>query len=96
MAALSREEVRHVAHLARLALSPEDEERYARQLGQILGYVERLGAVDVTGVEPMAHPVPLPALLREDVARPSLPREKALENAPQRAGEGVAVPRIIE
>lgn len=94
--ALTREEVRHVAHLARLALSPEDETRYARQLGQILEYVERLGAVDVTGVEPMAHALPLPTLLRPDEPRPSLPREDVLRNVPQRTAEGVAVPRIIE
>lgn len=94
--ALSPEDVRHVALLARLALTPEEEERYARQLGQILGYVERLQGLDLTGIEPMAHALPLPPLLREDVVRPSLPRDEALAAAPQRVGDGAAVPKIIE
>lgn len=94
--ALTREQVRHVAQLARLSLSAEEEERYARQLGQVLEYVERLAKVDVSGVEPLAHAVPLPTLLRDDLVRPSLSRDEALANAPQRVGEGVAVPRIIE
>lgn len=94
--ALTREQVRHVAQLARLSLSAEEEERYARQLGQVLEYVERLAKVDVSGVSPLAHAVPLPTLLRDDLVRPSLSRDEALANAPQRVGEGVAVPRIIE
>jgi aspartyl-tRNA(Asn)/glutamyl-tRNA(Gln) amidotransferase subunit C len=94
--ALSKEDVRKVAHLARLALTPEDEDKFARQLGSILGYIQQLQKVDVSGVEPMAHAIPLPALERPDVVRPSLTREEALKNAPQTAGEGVAVPKIIE
>jgi aspartyl-tRNA(Asn)/glutamyl-tRNA(Gln) amidotransferase subunit C len=93
---LSREQVRHVAHLARLALTPEDEERFARQLGGILEYVERLQQADVSGVEPMAHSVPMSGPERPDVVQPSLPRDEALAAAPQRVGDGVAVPKIIE
>lgn len=94
--ALTKEQVRHVAQLARLDLRPEEEERYARQLGAVLDYVEQLQKVDVTGVAPLAHPLPLPAAEREDVVLPSLSRDEALANAPQKVGEGVAVPRIIE
>ena len=93
---LSKEAVRQVAHLARLALSPEDEERLGRQLGQILGYVERLQALDLAGVEPLVHAVPLGGAQRADEVRPSLAREEVLRSAPARAGEGIAVPRIIE
>lgn len=93
---LSREQVRHVAHLARLALSPEDEERFARQLGGILEYVERLQQADVSGVEPMAHSVPMNGPERADEVHASLPRDEALAAAPQRVGDGVAVPKIIE
>lgn len=93
---LTREDVRKVAQLARLALRPDEEERYTQQLGQILHYVERLQELDVTGVEPMAHAVPQPALERPDEVRPSLPREVAMGNAPQPLGEGLAVPKIIE
>jgi len=93
---LSNKDVHNVAFLARLALSPEEEQRFGQQLSNILGYIKQLESVDVSGVQPMAHAVPLPALEREDVVRPSLSRDDALRNAPQRVGEGVAVPKIIE
>lgn len=94
--ALTKEDVRKVAHLARLALSPEEEERYARQLGSILGYIERLSTLDLQGVEPMTHAVPLAAPERADRTHASLTREQALANAPQAVGVGIAVPKIIE
>lgn len=94
--ALPVAEVRKVAHLARLALSPADEEMFSRQLGQILGYVKRLQNLDLTGVEPMAHAVPIVGPERPDVVVPSLSRDEAMMNAPQRMGEGLAVPKIIE
>ena len=82
-----------MALLARLALSPRKEERFARQLGAMIGYVKQLQQVDVTGITPMAHAVPLPALERPNIVEPSLPREDVLRLAPQRAGEGIAVPK---
>ena len=95
---IDRAQVRHVARLARLALSPEEEERLAAQLGNVLGYIERLNSVDVSGVEPLSFAgderAGLP--LREDEPRPSLPREKVLEQAPQHDGQSFLVPRIIE
>lgn len=94
--ALTKDDVRKVAHLARLALSPEEEERYARQLGSILGYIERLGALDLTGVEPMTHAVPIPAPERPDRVHESLSQQAALQNAPHRIDPGIAVPKIIE
>jgi aspartyl-tRNA(Asn)/glutamyl-tRNA(Gln) amidotransferase subunit C len=96
--AIDRAQVRQVARLARLALSPDEEERFAAQLAQVLEYVERLQAVDVSGVEPLsfagdaASSIPL----REDATRPSLPREKVLAQAPQQDGQAFVVPRIIE
>src|SRR3954468_19734958 len=96
--AIDRAQVRHVARLARLALSPEEEERFAAQLGHVLGYIERLAAVDVSGVEPLAFAGDAEGGLpwRDDVPRPSLPREKVLEQAPQEDGQAFVVPRIIE
>ncbi len=93
---LSREQVRHVAKLARLRLSEQEEERYVRQLGDILTYVETLQEVDVSHIVPTAHAADIPNLLREDVVHPSLPPEVAVQNAPDRAGASVAVPKIIE
>lgn len=93
---LTREQVRHVAHLARLSLASEEEERLARQLGGILEYIERLQKADVTGVEPLAHAVPMSGPERTDEIRASLTAEEVLSAAPQRVGAGVAVPKIIE
>jgi aspartyl-tRNA(Asn)/glutamyl-tRNA(Gln) amidotransferase subunit C len=95
-APLPVKEVREVALLARLALTPADEEMFARQLGQILGYVGRLQALNLDGIQPMSHAVPLPAPERPDEVRPSLSREAVLQNAPQRVADGLAVPNIIE
>jgi len=96
--AIDRAQVRHVARLARLALSSEEEERFAAQLGHVLEYIERLQAVDVEGVEPLgfAGDTSAAAPLRDDVVRPSLPRETVLAQAPQQNGEAFVVPRIIE
>jgi len=95
---LSLEEVRRIAALARLRLTPEEEERFAGQLSAILGYVEELKALDVSGVEPMTHALAAgeaPAL-RADQDRPGLGAEVAVEAAPARAGTHFQVPRIIE
>ena len=96
--AIDRAQVRHVARLARLALSPEEEERFAAQLGHVLEYIERLSAVDVSGVEPLSFAGDEKAglTLRDDAPVRSLPREKVLEQAPQQDGKAFVVPRIIE
>ena len=65
-------------------------------MGDILGYIEKLKEVDVSGVEPTAHPFPLVNVTRPDVSRPSLPHEDALRNAPQKAGGLFTVPKIVE
>jgi len=93
---LSIEQVRHVARLARLSLSAEEEERYAAQLSAILAYAEELAQVDTSQIAPTAHAADLENLMREDVVEPSLPPELALQNAPDRAGSSVAVPKILE
>ena len=95
---IDRSQVRHVARLARLELSAEEEERFAAQLGHVLDYIERLRNVDVGGVEPLSFAGDAEAglLLRDDAERPSLPREKVLAAAPQQDGRAFVVPRIIE
>ena len=94
--ALSPEQVRHVARLARLALSDDEEARFAVELSAILAHVEQLQAVDVAGVEPMTHAAVQSAPLRADVLAPSLGVEAALQNAPDRSGSELRVPAIIE
>lgn len=93
---LSLEEVRHVAALARLSLSAEDEERYRHQLSAILEAMEQLKAVNTDQVEPTSHAIAVEGMLREDVVVPSIDPEKALANAPARVGTSFAVPKIIE
>ncbi len=96
--ALSLEEVRRIAALARLRLSPQEEQTFAVQLSAILGYVEQLKELDVSGVEPMTHALAAggEVPLRADALQPSLPPEEALANAPAREGTCFKVPRIIE
>lgn len=86
----------YVANLARLALTPEEKAGFARQLGDILHYVEKLKQVDVSGVEPMAHASPVFNVWAEDVARPGLPVEAALRNAPAQRQHMVVVPKVVE
>ena len=93
---LPKAQVRHVARLARLALTPEEEERLAAQLGNVLQYIERLAAVDIEGVEPLSFAGEAGLPLRDDEPRPCLEREKVLAQAPEQDGQSFAVPRIIE
>jgi len=89
-------DVKYVAHLARLALTPEEEKSLGAQLGSILGYIEKLRELDVSGVEPTAHAVPMVNVTRADEIRPSLSQEAALRNAPQKGGGLFIVPKIVE
>ena len=89
-------DVKYVAHLARLQLTTEEEQQFGEQLANILGYVEKLKELDVTGVEPTAHPIPLVNVTRADEVRPSLSHEAALRNAPAEANGLFMVPKIVE
>jgi aspartyl-tRNA(Asn)/glutamyl-tRNA(Gln) amidotransferase subunit C len=96
VSSISREEVEELALLARLRLEDDEAERLRGELSAILGYVEQLGALDTSGVEPMTHAVPIVCPLRDDVVGESLPVEAALGDAPQAVDDCFAVPRIIE
>lgn len=89
-------DVKYVAHLARLALTPEEEKKLGDQLGHILGYIEKLKELDVSQVEPTAHAVPMVNVTRPDEVRPSLPHEEAMRNAPAQANGLFMVPKIVE
>ena len=89
-------DVKYVAHLARLALTLEEEKKLSAQLGQILGYIEKLKQVDVSHVEPTAHAVPLTNVTRPDETRPSLAQAEVLRNAPASANGLFIVPKIVE
>jgi aspartyl-tRNA(Asn)/glutamyl-tRNA(Gln) amidotransferase subunit C len=90
--AISRDEVLHVARLARLDLSDDEIDRFGEQLNSILEAVGKVAELDLSGVEPTAHPLDLVNVWAEDEPRPSLPVEDALANAPDRAGDFFRVP----
>ena len=82
--------------LARIELTPEEEQRLAPQLGEVLQYVEKLNELDVSDVEPTAHATPLSNVMREDEPRESLSQEEALRNAPKTANGLFVVPKTVE
>ena len=90
--AISREQVEHVARLARVALTEEELERFGAQLDAILAAVGKVSELDLAGVEPTAHPLDVVNVWAEDEPRPSLPVEEALANAPERDGNFFRVP----
>jgi aspartyl-tRNA(Asn)/glutamyl-tRNA(Gln) amidotransferase subunit C len=89
---IDREQVVHVARLARLRLDDAELERMAKELSGILDHVERISELDLDGVEPTSHVIELENVLRPDEPRPSLPREQVLELAPDPASEAFRVP----
>lgn len=93
---LSRDEVQHIAQLARVGVSDADVERFQRQLSVILDHFEALRALDTEGVPPTAHTLPLANVERDDVSRPSYPREAVLANAPQVHDGALRVRRVLE
>jgi aspartyl-tRNA(Asn)/glutamyl-tRNA(Gln) amidotransferase subunit C len=88
--------IKYVAHLARIALTPEEENKLSSQLGNILGYIEKLKELDVSNVEPTAHAVPLVNVTRVDAVAESLSQDEALRNAPIKANGLFMVPKIVE
>ncbi|NLY78901.1 MAG: Asp-tRNA(Asn)/Glu-tRNA(Gln) amidotransferase subunit GatC [Lysinibacillus sp.] len=96
MTKLTKEEVKHVAELARLAITEEEAEKFAEQLGQITEYVQTLNELDTTNVEPTTHVLPLVNVMREDVAEKGLELDKVLLNVKEHENGLVKVPPILE
>ena len=96
MAAISREEVAHLARLSRLAVTEEELDRFAGQLEVILQAVARVGEVAAADIPPTSHSVPLTNVYRDDVIAPGLTRDDALSGAPDAAEERFRVPRILD
>jgi aspartyl-tRNA(Asn)/glutamyl-tRNA(Gln) amidotransferase subunit C len=93
---LSAEQARWVAHLARLDLSDAELALLTPQVSAIIDYVNQLRRVCTEGVEPVAHPLPISNVFRNDTPEPSLPVDKALSNAPDRRGDFYGVPAVLE
>ncbi len=92
---LTRDEVAHLAHLSRLAVTEEELDLFAGQLGAVLDAVAQVGKADVADVPPTTHAVPMTNVFREDVVRPSLPRDVVLAGAPAAEDGRIRVPRIL-
>ncbi len=96
MPRITRDEVEHVASLARLSLSDEEARRASEELDRVLGYVELLREVDTRDVQPTAHAIPLETPLRPDRAEPPLDPRLALAGAPESVDSAFVVPKVIE
>jgi aspartyl-tRNA(Asn)/glutamyl-tRNA(Gln) amidotransferase subunit C len=93
---ITGDDVQHIARLARLHLAEEEISTMGGQLNAIIEYVEQLGSLDTTGVEPTSHVLPLQNVMRDDSLRPSLSPEDALRNAPDPTDAFYRVPKIID
>jgi aspartyl-tRNA(Asn)/glutamyl-tRNA(Gln) amidotransferase subunit C len=93
---LSIEQVRHIAELAKLSLTPDEIERYREQLSAILDYADALQGLDVAGVEPMSHAIALTNVMRPDAPAESSPRDEILANAPDVQDGLLRVRAILE
>ena len=93
---ITKQEVEHVARLARLELSEQDKDKLTDQLSNILTYVEKLNELDTTGVAPTSHVLDISNVMRSDEPGESLTQERALANAPEKAAGHYKVPKIIE
>jgi aspartyl-tRNA(Asn)/glutamyl-tRNA(Gln) amidotransferase subunit C len=93
---ISKEEVKHIAMLSRLVLDEKEIAVYQDQLSRILEYVEKLNEIDTSHVEPVSHVIELNNVMRQDIVKPSLPRDEALKNAPDPSDKFFRVPKIIE
>lgn len=93
---ISREQVEHVARLARLALSEQEIDTLTGDMDAILGYVDKLNELDTDHIVPTAHAVPMENAFRADAARPSIGTDKALRNAPEASDSCFLVPKVIE
>lgn len=92
---LTRDDVAAVARLARIDLSDEELDRFATQLTVVVEHAAQVASLDTASVEPTAHPLPLRNVLRDDVVRPSLPRDEVLAQAPEVEAGRFRVPRIL-
>jgi aspartyl-tRNA(Asn)/glutamyl-tRNA(Gln) amidotransferase subunit C len=94
--AVTRKDVEHIAELARLTFKVDELESFTRQLNDILAYMDKLNELDTSNVEPLSHPVERVNVFREDIVKPSIDREEALRNAPERSDLFFKVPKVID
>ncbi|WP_066071386.1 Asp-tRNA(Asn)/Glu-tRNA(Gln) amidotransferase subunit GatC [Neobacillus soli] len=95
MSQISNEQVKHVANLARLAITEEEAEKFTKQLDAIITFAEQLNELDTSNVEPTYHVLDMKNVLREDIPQKGLPLEEVLKNAPEHQDGQIRVPSIL-
>ena len=93
---ITREQVEHVAHLARLNLTEEEKVQMTTDMEAIIEFADQINSLDIADVKPTAHVIPINNVFREDIAAPSMDRDKLLSNAPKQADGCFAVPKVVE
>lgn len=93
---VSKQEIEHVAKLARLNLTEQEKDKFSNEMSGIITFVDKLNELDTTGVEPTAHVIPIQNVFREDNIEPSYNREKILQNAPSQKEGCFLVPKVVE
>ncbi|MCI0766297.1 Asp-tRNA(Asn)/Glu-tRNA(Gln) amidotransferase subunit GatC [Bacillus sp. TL12] len=96
MSRISVENVKHVAHLARLAITDQEAEKFQKQLDAIVTFAEQLNELDTTGIKPTTHVLNMKNIMREDVPEKGLPVEEVLKNAPDHKDNQIRVPAVLE
>lgn len=93
---ITKEQVEHVAHLARLNLTDEEKEQMTKDMEAIIEFADQINALDISDVDPTAHVIPINNVFREDEVRPSMDRDELLKNAPNQDSGCFSVPKIVE
>ncbi|PLT33310.1 Asp-tRNA(Asn)/Glu-tRNA(Gln) amidotransferase subunit GatC [Bacillus sp. V5-8f] len=96
MSRITKEQVTHAAHLARLAITEEETELFTKQLDQIISFAEQLNELDTENVEPTSHVLDMKNVMREDIPNKGLPVEEVLKNAPDSKDGQIRVPSILD
>lgn len=96
MSRISADQVKHVAHLARLAITEEDVDMFTKQLDAMISFAEQLNELETENVEPTSHVLNMKNVLREDIPQQGLPQSEVLKNAPEHQDGQIKVPSIIE
>lgn len=93
---VSKEDVKHIANLARLEFTDDELEKYTKDLAEIVNFANTLSEINVEGVEPTNHILEIKNVFRKDELKPSLDREEILKNAPEKQAGCVSVPKVVE
>ena len=93
---ITTDDIEYVLKLARLRLTEEEKQKLIKQMGDVIGFVDKLNEIDTTGIEPTAHVLPIHNVFREDIVQQSFDRDKILQNASSKKDGCFLVPKVVE